>query len=107
MEFRLPSQEETQIRIVIDKEKPPLVMDLLELDDLHVDAAKLSDKMKTSFDSCFSSLFQEKYGIPLTRTQIWLLLNYKRNQLNELKKNCSDSPSFVSSMESQEESTDD
>jgi hypothetical protein len=107
MDFRLPRPEETQVKITYEEGKAPIVMDLLDLDDLHVDASNLAKKKATTIHEAFSLLFQEAYGIPVTRSQVWLLLTYKQKKLDELKKNCSDSPYLFDSMESQTESTAD
>ena len=101
MELRLPKPEETQVSIVMEEGKEPIVLDLLELDDLHGDSESLASKMGKSFYESFSALFQEKFGYPLTRTQIYLLLKYKEQKIAELKKNCLTSLTPSSSTEFQ------
>ena len=44
MDFRLPRPEETQVKITYEEGKEPIVMDLLDLDDIHVDASNLAKK---------------------------------------------------------------
>jgi hypothetical protein len=107
MEFRLPRPEDTQVKITHDEGKPPIVMDLLDLDDIHVDASTLAKKKAITVHEAFDLLFQEAHGISLTRSQVWLLLTYKEKKLNELKKNCSDSPYLFDSSASQPDSTPD
>lgn len=99
MDFRLPTAEETQVRITIDKDKEPIVMDLMDLDDLHSDADALGKKMEMTTTESFIALFQERFGHSLTKTQVYLLLNYKAKQFTELKKNCLLSDTSSSSMD--------
>lgn len=106
MEFRLPRKEDTEIRI-LSEGKEPIVMDLLDLDDMHVDASSLAAKKKIEVHEAFSLLFQEAHGISFNRAQTWLLLTFKKNKIDELKKNCTDLPSSSSSTDSLQESTSD
>ena len=105
MQFRLPTAEDTKVSILYDKDKPPIEMDLLDLDDMHVDAVSLATKMNKSVYNSFSAIFQDAHGFSLNKTQIYLLLKYKETQLENLKKSCLASLSSVNSTESLQEST--
>jgi hypothetical protein len=107
MEFRLPTSEDTQVTIRFSEPEATVVMDLLDLDDIHVDASNLAKKLGIDFYKAFSQLFEENHKKPMTRTQIWLILSFKDEKLKELKKNCSDLQSSASSTDTQVESTDD
>ena len=106
MEFRLPQKQDTEIQI-ISEGRDPIVMDLLDLDDIHVDATALAKKKNIEIHEAFSLLFQEAHGISFNRAQAWLLLTFKQKKIEELKKNCTDSPSSSSSSESSPTSTQD
>ena len=80
-------------------------MDILDLDDMHVDASSLAQKKKIEIHEAFSLLFQEAYGVEFNRAQTWLLLTFKKQKLEELKKNCTGSPSLSSSTDSPQDST--
>lgn len=107
MEFKLPSIEDTQIKIVTTDPSKSFTVDILELDDVHGDAVTLSKKTNQPFYEMFASIFQERFGHSISKTAAFLLLQFKGQKLDELKKNCFQLQSSVDSTDSLQDSTDD
>ena len=85
----LPSEEETNINIIIEGQDT-VTVDLLKLDELFGEADKKAREMQTKWEDEFPQLFKNKYNVTINRVQAFFLNVRHKTLMMEIKKKLSE-----------------
>lgn len=82
----LPTDEDTTLEIVFAKDKDPLVLDLMTIDEYVLQANEKSEKTGLNWLEEFCRIVEKKHKVTLNKSQAFFLYSGMRQEIDRIKK---------------------